>query len=124
MRGINITVNKRDKQVSKKTHRQFAEANKFTASVKSKRDDSPPPVINTESVILQNAPHSQYLQAMGRMAFVGLWRSLRKKFEKLKKFNGGIGKHSLGDDCHGLCFCIFNICYWFYDHKMSPTNSN
>ena len=30
---------------------------------------SPPPVINTESVILQNAPYSQGLKAMGRMAF-------------------------------------------------------
>ena len=30
---------------------------------------SPPPVINTESVILRNAPHSQGLKAMGRMAF-------------------------------------------------------
>ena len=31
--------------------------------------------LNTESVILQNAPHSQGLKAMGRMAFVGLWQS-------------------------------------------------
>ena len=57
--------------------------------------DSPPPFINTESVILQNAPHSQCLLAMGRIAFVGLWRSLRKKFAKLKKFKGGTEKHSL-----------------------------
>ena len=30
---------------------------------------SPPPIINTESVILQNAPHSQYLLVMGRIGF-------------------------------------------------------
>ena len=65
---------------------------------------SPPPIINTESVILRNAPHSQSLKAMGRIAFVGLWRSLRKKFEKLKKFKCETENHSFGDDCHRLCF--------------------
>ena len=49
---------------------------------------SPPPLINTESVILQNAPHSQSLKTMGRIAFVGLWRSLRKKFAEVGKFKG------------------------------------
>ena len=73
-------------------------------------EGSPPPLINTESVILQNVPHSQYLQAMGRIAFVGLWRSLRKKFEKMDKFNGGIGKHSPSDDCQGLCFLLYIYC--------------
>lgn len=44
---------------------------------------------------------------MGRIAFVGLWRSLRKKFAKLKKFKGETEKHSLGDGSPpGLCFAV------------------
>ena len=46
---------------------------------------SPPPSLNTESVILQNAPHSQCLLAMGRMAFYGAIGRLQNKF-------AGVGK--------------------------------
>jgi hypothetical protein len=58
----------------------------------------PPPVINTESVILQNAPHSQHLPAMGRIAFLwGGW-TLQNKFAKTGEIKGDTYLHGVRYD--------------------------
>ena len=51
----------------------------YTSAKCSSMKLSAPPFINTESVILRNAPHSGYLPAMGRMAFFVGWMDLTEE---------------------------------------------
>ena len=63
---------------------------------------SPPPSLNTESVILRNAPHSQCLKTMGRVAFWWFWWNWRKKFAKTYEFKNEREKHSSATTYHRL----------------------
>ena len=85
----------------------FHQVPSYDFSVIMRGYGSPPPVINTESVILQNAPHSQSLLAMRRMAFLWVGWTGQNKFAKTYEFKNEREKHSLCDDCLGLCFFTY-----------------
>ena len=80
----------------------------YAHDVKQRSDAPPPPIINTESVILQNAPHSQCLLAMGRIAFLwGGW-TLQNKFAKTGEIKGDTYLHGVRyDNKKFLRFVVF-----------------
>ena len=63
--------------------------------------------LNTESVILRNAPHSQGLKGMGRMAFLWVGWTLQNKFAKTGEIKGDTYLHGVRyDNKKFLCFIV------------------